>query len=597
MSFLEEPGELAEVPLAAVLLEVMNQRGTGVLTVAHDGGSSRVFFQGGVPVGAQSFTGFRPLGQILLAAGLIDVEQLGTSLAEMSRTKRPQGAVLIELGAVTREQVDRALSEQQAAYLTEIAALASGRFHFDPQAPVPEWTNGIRISPFRAIVDALETPQATPLVGSALQMAAVGSLALAPGGGQLGLAFGFNPAEAALVARLEGLTTLDAFLSEPGVGPERARAIASALLLLGLAAPRPVSQSHIEAMPSLVVDLADLAGVPVEEVRAPARVATPASARETVVQGPPRGATTGEAQPTGERKAPLRRSDPEEARRRRQRLLQRAMQNMGVGPLSGQPPPPSARPPAASSTAPPGRPRPTAAEEELRRSLEAAIPQSKALDLFERLGLSRTANREEVKAAYFQLAKKLHPDRFGAPSLADVAPIVKDLFAAVNEAYEVLSDDRRRIEYLAKSRPRTKSEGGANPGSAAIDIQKADACLRTRDFARARSFYEAALRVDPRPEYQVAFAHALMVDPGGDRSRAKALAEAALEDPASTDRAAFVLGLVARDEGDDVKAERMLRRALQANPKHLEAERELRALEARRGKSRPPGQSGLFKKR
>jgi len=599
MSFLEEPGDLAEVPLAAVLLEVMNHRATGVLTVDHDGGASRVFFRGGVPVGAQSFTGFRPLGQLLLAAGLIDVEQLGTSLAEMARTGKHQGAVLVELGAVTPEQVDRALSEQQAAYLTEVAALASGRFHFDPQAPVPAWTDGIRISPFRAVVDALETPQATPLVVSALQMAAVGSLALAPGVGQLGPAFGFTEAESALVGRLQGLTTLDALLADPGVAPERARAIAAALLLLGLAAPRPASESHLEAMPGLVVDLADLAGVPVEGA-APPPVPERAAAvtRETVVKAPARDAPAVDP-PTVEARLAGRRSDPEEARRRRQRLLQRAMQNMGVGPLSGQPPPKGAvRAAPASPAGAPERTRLTPAEEELKRALEAALPRSKAPDLFERLGLSRTATREEVKSAYFQLAKKLHPDRFSSPALADEAPLVKDLFAAVNEAYEVLSDDRRRIDYLARSRPASAlGEAFGDPRAAAVDIQKAEACLRTRDFARARAFYEAALRADPRPEYHVAFAHALIVDPHGDRSRAKALAEAVLDHPACADRAAFVCGLVARDEGDDERAERMLKRALQANPKHLEAERELRALEARRGKARPPGQSGLFKKR
>jgi len=600
MSFLEEPGDLAEVPLAAVLLEVMNHRATGVLTVDHDGGASRVFFRGGVPVGAQSFTGFRPLGQLLLAAGLIDVEQLGTSLAEMARTGKRQGAVLVELGAVTSEQVDRALSEQQAAYLTEVAALASGRFHFDPQAPVPGWTEGIRISPFRAVVDALETPQATPLVASALQMAAVGSLALAPGVGQLGPAFGFSEAEEALVGRLQGLTTLDALLANPGVAPERARAIASALLLLGLAAPRPTSETHPETMPGLVVDLADLAGVPVEEAAPPPvpERAAPAT-RETVVKVPVRGAPAVDL-PTVEARLPGRRSDPEEARRRRQRLLQRAMQNMGVGPLSGQPPPKGAAraAPPSPTGAPAPRARLTPAEEELKRALEAALPRSKAPDLFERLGLPRSATREEVKSAYFQLAKKLHPDRFSSPALADAAPQVKDLFAAVNEAYEVLSDDRRRIDYLARSRPASPlGEALGDPQAAAVDIQKAEACLRTRDFARARGFYEAALRADPRPEYHVAFAHAIIVDPHGDRSRAKALAEAVLDDPACTDRAAFVCGVVARDEGDDERAERMLKRALQANPRHLEAERELRALEARRGKARPPGQSGLFKKR
>ena len=92
MSLLEGPGDLADVPLAAVLLDALNQRATGVLTVEHGGGASRLFVREGVPVGAQSFGGFKPLGQALLAMGAIDVDALSQSLAEMARTGTEQVA-------------------------------------------------------------------------------------------------------------------------------------------------------------------------------------------------------------------------------------------------------------------------------------------------------------------------------------------------------------------------------------------------------------------------------------------------------------------------------------------------------------------------
>jgi curved DNA-binding protein CbpA len=241
---------------------------------------------------------------------------------------------------------------------------------------------------------------------------------------------------------------------------------------------------------------------------------------------------------------------------------------------------------------------PSPAEEELRRALEAAAPRTGSANLFERLGLLRTATREQVKAAYLQLAKQLHPDRFAAPALADVATRVRDLFAAINEAYEVLSDDRRRGDYLARTGAAGAEDAGGGPEQAAVDFEKAEACARTRDFAKARGFYEAALRTDPRADYQVAYAWMLLQDPRGDRARARTLAEAALRDPACLDRAALVGAVLARDEGDDERAERLLHRALSANPKNGEAERELRALEARKGRPRTGGGlSSLFRKK
>jgi curved DNA-binding protein CbpA len=595
MSFLEEPGELAEVPLAAVLIEALNQRATGVLTVSHGGGASRLFVRDGIPVGAQSFGGFNPLGRVLLAAGAIDVDVLGQSLAEMARSGRQQGAVLIEMGAVTSEQVDRALAEQQAAYLSEVASLTSGRFSFDAAAPVPAWTKGVRISPLKAIVEALEKPQAATLVISALQPVAAGPVALASGYRQLAAAFGWSAAEAALVDRLQALTTLDAFFADPGVAPERARAILAALLLLGLASARRAPADTIEAVPGLVVDLADLAGVPVEP-EAPPWPAGPAAARSVPPPAPvPVGAESEVKRPT----SPGRRSDPEEARRRRQRLLLRAMQNMGVGPLSGPPPSGAARRPTSEAGKPAVRPVATAAEDELRRAFEAAAPRSRAADMFERLGITRTATRDQVKAAYFQLAKQLHPDRFASAAFADLAHRVKDLFANLNEAYEILADDRKRADYVARSGAAgTSATKAAERGAAAVDFQKAEACARTRDFARARGFYEAALRADPKPEYQVAYAWVLLQDPHGDRVRAKALAEAASRDPASFDRAAVICAALARDEKNGEEAKRLLRCALQANPGNTEAERELRALESRAApRTEKPSMGGLPRKR
>jgi curved DNA-binding protein CbpA len=577
MAILDEPGDLAEVPLAAVLIEALNARATGVLTVEHDGGASRVFLRDGIPVGAQSFTGFRPLGHALLADGLIDVGMLDASLAAMARTGKPQGEILVEMGAATRAQVADALTRQQAAYLTQIAALASGQFRFDAAAPVPPWTESIRIRPLAAILEALEKPQANALVIAALQPVAAGPIAVAPSYRRLADAFGFGAAEEALVGRLEAPVTLDAFFADAGVPPERARAILAALLLLGLAEGRGEAHDALDAVPGVVVDVADLAGSPLEVEVEEAPPSPPAAS--TAPSAPPpseAGAGTAAAAPA---RSPLRRSDPEEARKRRQRLLQRAMQNMGVGPLSGNRPP-SARAPAPAAVSASGSPAPSAAEAELRRALDAAEPRARSADLFERLALARGAGRDQVKSAYFQIAKQLHPDRFGSPALADLAPRVKELFAAVNEAYEVLSDDVRRAEYASRL-PAASGEAPASEAEraqAAIDFQKAEACARTRDHARARGFFESALRADARPEYQAAYAWMLVTEGRpSDVARARALAHSALRDPAC-DRAALLCGMFARDDGDLERAERLFRQALARNPRNVEADRELRAL-------------------
>ena len=336
------------------------------------------------------------------------------------------------------------------------------------------------MSPLQAIVEALEKPQAATLVISALQPVAGGPIALASGYRQLAApSAGARP-------RRPGGSSAGAHDSRHLLrGPWR-HARARARHPGGAALPGACFQPSrptdtIETVPGLVVDLADLAGVPLEPETPLAR-----GARRAI--GP--SASPSPRRPDHGEEADLasRRSDPEEARRRRQRLLLRAMQNMGVGPLSGPPPTQAARHAVSEPGKPSGRPPASPAEEELRRAFDATPPRARVADSFERLGVPRSATRDQVKSAYFQLAKQLHPDRFGSAAFSDLAPGVKDLFAHLNEAYEILSDDRKRADYLARSGAAGLSAAqAAEREGAAVDFQKAEACARTRDFAKARA--------------------------------------------------------------------------------------------------------------
>jgi tetratricopeptide (TPR) repeat protein len=569
MSFLNEPGDLARTPLAAILLEALNVRVTGVLRVEHGGGASRLYFRGGAPVGAQVFGAFKPLGHILLQRGLIDIDALSTSLAKMAQTRRPQGELLVELGAASQQDVDLALTEQQEEYFAAIADLPAGAYAFETGAEIPAWARGTLLSPLRTIVDALERPQAQALVGAALQLAA-GGVRLASGYAALSDDFRWTIGEEALVAPLARPTSLEDFFAGSEVSPERAQAIVAALLLLNLAVP-VAEQPRVrgDTAASLFLDLAcgvDARGT-AEEAAAPVPAAAPPPASAPSITP---------VRPTPDPSA--RRSDPEEARARRQRLLHRAMSNMGIGPLAGRP-----RPPGRAAGIGLGSPaKPSEAEETLRHAFLAVSPPARAADLFARLDIAPDASRDQVRNAYLQLAKGFHPDRFAAPAFADLHDQVRDFFTAVNEAYEVLSDDRRRQAYVAERK------GGSSPATdaARLDFQKGEVCLRSREWARARGFYEAAVRADPKPDHLAALAWVLVVDSARrDLPRAKALLEQALREPACA-RARYVSGLVAREHGDEGDAERWFREAVRLDPRFGDAQRELRVSEARRSKLR-----------
>ena len=62
-------------------------------------------------------------------------------------------------------------------------------------------------------------------------------------------------------------------------------------------------------------------------------------------------------------------------------------------------------------------------------------------DFYETLGISRSANADEIKRAYRALARKHHPD------VAENKAEAEHRFKEINEAYEVLSDPQKRAQY------------------------------------------------------------------------------------------------------------------------------------------------------
>jgi molecular chaperone DnaJ len=80
-------------------------------------------------------------------------------------------------------------------------------------------------------------------------------------------------------------------------------------------------------------------------------------------------------------------------------------------------------------------------------------------DYYELLGVGRKANAKDIRAAYRKLARKYHPDLNPGDKSAE------EKFKQIQEAYEVLSDPKKRQMY-DQFGFNTPGPGGTGPGSA-----------------------------------------------------------------------------------------------------------------------------------
>ena len=79
-------------------------------------------------------------------------------------------------------------------------------------------------------------------------------------------------------------------------------------------------------------------------------------------------------------------------------------------------------------------------------------------DYYQTLGVSRTADKATIKKAYRTLAKKYHPDHNPGNKEAEYK------FKDISEAYDVLQDDKKRVEYDQYGHAAFASSGG-KPGA------------------------------------------------------------------------------------------------------------------------------------
>lgn len=542
-------GKLADTPLAHVLIYARNRRLSGRLELIakNDQRAVVVLWRGRITSVETSPTGLVPggyFGSVCYELGFIDAATLDQTLAEIAKTKRLHGELLVERGKIDVVQRDQALVEQihrKIHYLFGLDDETTSYAFWDASNPIdppistdligPVW-RGIRdYPPLRFVMETVRR---------------IGDLAV-----RISPTAGENP-------------------SKPRLPPQEAALVAAIakrpMTLAEMKASTELSASHVDLLAYLLVIAKIIEAVSGARTH-PSTGALPV----TSPSGPiPRTNSVEIAGP------PLR----------------------SPGHISSTKIP-AYRAPSAAAIATPAQafsPAPAAVSTTNTSSLgsvrtpaelgldgiKARADKIESEDYFQVLGLNEGASSEAVRAAYMRLVKTWHPDKLVVdffPARGDVAKVFNHMTAA----QKTLTDPDARGKYLASRRP--KNEARTRP----TIMKEVIAALHAKSFELAVKLTQEMLGLDPDDAEALAmqgWAEARAGD-GSEEELKTALVK--IDRAVNTDRtsapAHFYRGLAQKRLNNGGAAFRDFARAVQLDPSHTDAEREVRlfAMRAKKG--------------
>jgi len=252
---------------------------------------------------------------------------------------------------------------------------------------------------------------------------------------------------------------------------------------------------------------------------------------------------------------------------------------------------PATRPEAVSVPAPKTAPELAAAIEEAL-DIKRRLPE---IDFYQILGVSSSAGEEDVKKAYFKLARKFHPDRFGRNLPPGVKDQIEDVFDYVTKAYRTLTSKDRKMTSTSKPAGTAADDDKDRSKNAEIRFRQGKTRFIQTRYEEALVLLEEAVRLkDDKGDYFLLLA---MVE-----SKIPALSKKAERDflkaieLESWNPEGFVgLGYLYKREGLLLRARKQFEHALEIDSDHKAARQALSEMDEK-PEAKKSGLKGILSK-
>jgi hypothetical protein len=251
----------------------------------------------------------------------------------------------------------------------------------------------------------------------------------------------------------------------------------------------------------------------------------------------------------------------------------------GAAPQAGRKP--VARP-MLRRPAPPPKGR-LMADADLETEMLQRFDQMRDQDLYQVLGVVSSAQTDEIRRAYYGLAKRYHPDKFIREEVKQKA---EKVFSHITEAYATLSTAETRAKYdedRASRRPKGPDKAMDGHEMARLNFKHGRDQFAKGRIGEAIPFFQNACDQDPaKAEYFYWLAKSQARNPRWKKDAEENFLKAIQIDPSNGECYAELGALYARG-GVQSKARDMFTKALQWDPGNAVAIEGLAALDDKRG--------------
>lgn len=207
--------------------------------------------------------------------------------------------------------------------------------------------------------------------------------------------------------------------------------------------------------------------------------------------------------------------------------------------------------------------------------LETLRKKLHTLDYYQILNVSQSASEDEIKKGYFTVARKYHPDSFDQNLPQEVKEKIEQVFDHVTKAYHTLSDKEKREEYDSQAGISPEEEEQDLSKIADIKFRKAKTLYHQKRYEDALILLEEAIRIyKDKGSFYLLLALTESKLPSLYKKAEEDFLKAIEFDPWNPE--CYVgLGLFYKQEGLPARASKQFKKALELDPEHNIALREV----------------------